>query len=47
MDAGWQAEKLSIQNNYAVNTTPVAQLLQRGHANQDAVRYEMRRSMGC
>ena len=36
-------EKLSIQNNYNVNTTPVAQLLQRGHANQDAVRYEMRR----
>ena len=36
-------EKLSIQNNYQVNLTPASDMLQAGHANQDPVRYEMRR----
>ena len=36
-------EKLSIQNNYQVNLTPSADLLQPGHANPDPIRYEMRR----
>ena len=36
-------EKLSIQNNYQVNLTAASSMLQPGHANQDPVRYEMRR----
>jgi hypothetical protein len=36
-------EKLSIQNNYRVNLTPVEDLIQPGHANPDPIRYEMRR----
>ena len=37
-------EKLSQQNNYNAVLTPYDQLLQPGHANQDAMRYELRRS---
>ena len=36
-------DKLSIQNNYNVNLAPVDKLVKPGHANQDVVRYEMRR----
>ena len=37
-------EKLSQQNNYSAVLTPYDQLLQAGHTNQDAMRYELRRS---
>ena len=36
-------EKYSIQNNYNVNLTPETELIRPGHANQDYVRYELRR----
>ena len=39
-------EKLSQQNNYNAVLTPYDQLLQPGHANPDAMRYELRRSHG-
>ena len=38
-----KAEKLSQQNNYQAVLTPYEELLQAGHANQDVMRYEMRR----
>jgi len=38
-----KAEKLSQQNNYQAVLTPYEELLQAGHANQDAMRYELRR----
>ena len=36
-------EKLSQQNNYNAVLTPYSELLQKGHANSNAMRYEMRR----
>jgi hypothetical protein len=36
-------EKLSQQNNYNAVLTPYTELLQKGHASSDAMRYEMRR----
>ncbi|MBE8191311.1 MAG: DUF1329 domain-containing protein, partial [Alphaproteobacteria bacterium] len=36
-------EKLSQQNNYSAVLTPYESLLQVGHANPDAMRYELRR----
>ena len=36
-------EKLSQQNNYNAVLTPYSELLQKGHANSDVMRYEMRR----
>ncbi|MDC0433274.1 DUF1329 domain-containing protein, partial [bacterium] len=38
-----KAEKLSQQNNYQAVLTPYEELLQAGHANQDVMRYELRR----
>ena len=38
-----KVEKLSQQNNYQAVLTPYEELLQAGHANQDVMRYEMRR----
>lgn len=38
-----KAEKLSQQNNYQAVLTPYEELLQPGHANQDVMRYELRR----
>jgi hypothetical protein len=38
-----KSEKLSQQNNYQAVLTPYEELLQAGHANQDVMRYELRR----
>ena len=38
-----KTEKLSQQNNYQAVLTPYEELLQAGHANQDVMRYELRR----